>query len=297
MESKSVLRGIIRTPRYIRGVLCFGDYLNSLILVAKETAKIFSFFRLSQASAALAFYLTMTFFPMLIVVCAALGGSEKLHQLLVFGEKLVGESVIEFIRNFLVYVENSDGSLLVPLGFVVLISYTSAAFRSVYATVGLIQGGAEHRGIRAYLFSMMYSLVLIVIMYFSVLVMTAGEIVLTLLSEYAISLSFLHDWMYGCYALMGVILFILLLALYHTPKRRFDKYSVIPGALFSSLSILLISPVLTAFMGRSIKYSLVYGSIASVILLMLWIYMCCMVLYMGAAMNVALYKIENVQDH
>jgi uncharacterized BrkB/YihY/UPF0761 family membrane protein len=179
----------------------------------------------------------VTFFPMLIVVCAALGGSEKLHKLLAFGEKIVSESVMEFIRNFLVYVDNSNRSLMVPLAFVVLISYTSAAFRSVYATVGLIQGGAEHRGIKAYLFSLVYSLVLIALMYFSVLVMTSGELVLELLNEYVFLMEFLHDWLYGCYVLMVTILFILLVMLYHTPKRRCDKYSVMPGALFSSLAI------------------------------------------------------------
>ena len=44
----------------------------------------------------------------------------------------------------------------------------------------------------------------------------------------------------------------------------------------------------SAIIGASARYPLVYGSLASIILLMLWLYTCCMVLFCGAALNVAL---------
>jgi len=59
----------------------------------------------------------------------------------------------------------------------------------------------------------------------------------------------------------------------------------------------LIIPAFSFFMGKSVRYSLVYGSIASLILLMLWIYMCCFVLYLGAAFNVALYSIKKEEAY
>ena len=49
-----------------------------------------------------------------------------------------------------------------------------------------------------------------------------------------------------------------------------------------------VSVAFSAFIGASARYPLVYGSLASVILLMLWLYTCCMMIFCGAALNVAL---------
>ena len=49
-----------------------------------------------------------------------------------------------------------------------------------------------------------------------------------------------------------------------------------------------VSGIFAIFINASIKYPLVYSSLASVIVLMVWLYSCCMVIYCGAAVNIAL---------
>jgi len=97
------------------------------------------------------------------------------------------------------------------------------------------------------------------------------------------------------YFILAPVAFLILLGVYHLPKRPEDRYSVLPGAAMSSLGLVVISPVFSAVMGRSMKYSLVYGSLASLILLMLWLYMCCIMIYSGAVLNIALHGL-NPQD-
>ena len=48
-----------------------------------------------------------------------------------------------------------------------------------------------------------------------------------------------------------------------------------------------VSYVFSAIIGNSARYPLVYGSMASVILLMMWMYTSCIVIFCGAAVNVA----------
>ncbi len=245
-----------------------------LISIISET-------KLTQASAALSYYLTMTFFPVLITAYALLGKSaDSLMQLLELGESLVSPTVMGLIADFISYVDMSGSALMLPLGLTVLVSYTSAAIRSMHSTIGSIQGGVEYRGISAVIASIIYSVVLIALMYFAILVMLLGK---------AVAQGF-GAILYLRYVLLWGLLFALILGLYHVPKRRGDKYRILPGAILSSLAMVLVIPVFSFFMGKSVRYSLVYGSIASLILLMLWIYMCCFVLYLGAALNVALYS-------
>ena len=73
------------------------------------------------------------------------------------------------------------------------------------------------------------------------------------------------------------------------------------GAAAGALSLLLVSMVFSHFLSESVKYPLLYGSIASVILMMLWLYLCGIVLFLGAAVNVALertaYRKRRVQQN
>ena len=46
--------------------------------------------------------------------------------------------------------------------------------------------------------------------------------------------------------------------------------------------------VFSNFIGVSTRYPLVYGSLASVILLMFWLFLICQIIYLGAALNIVL---------
>ena len=92
------------------------------------------------------------------------------------------------------------------------------------------------------------------------------------------------------YTALEIILFFMLIGLYHLPKRKNDSYSVIPGAIFVSISTMLITPLFSMFIGTSARYPLIYGSMASFVMLMLWLYLCCLLLCAGAVLNICVYR-------
>ena len=49
------------------------------------------------------------------------------------------------------------------------------------------------------------------------------------------------------------------------------------------------------FIGMSSKYSLVYGSLASVIILLLWLYLCGNILILGNVFNCVWYKRKKIR--
>ena len=48
-----------------------------------------------------------------------------------------------------------------------------------------------------------------------------------------------------------------------------------------------MSWVFSMFIAVSARYPLVYGSLASLVLLMFWLFLCCQIIFLGAALNVA----------
>lgn len=259
----------------------------------KVCIEIFSENKITQASAALSYYLTMTFFPMLIISYSFLGENyEKVGQLLLFGEQLLSEELIGLVRDFLLYVDSGDSALMLPLGISVLVVYASAGLRCIQNTIGNIQGGVEYRGLRGFFLSLVYSLALLALSYFAMLAMLSGPEVMKRLAVISPGIQNVSDLLSVRYLLLAAVLFLFLLGLYHVPKRTQDKYRILPGAAAASIAVLVLSPLFSFVMDRSIKYSLVYGAIASPVLLMLWLYMCCMLVYSGAILNVALHEVK-----
>ena len=50
--------------------------------------------------------------------------------------------------------------------------------------------------------------------------------------------------------------------------------------------------VFSVYIGISVNYPLVYGSLASIIIMMIWLYVCGIVVFVGNAVNIALEKIN-----
>ena len=64
--------------------------------------------------------------------------------------------------------------------------------------------------------------------------------------------------------------------------------SAYTGALFATLGLVVMSWIFSGFIAVSTRYPLVYGSLASLILLMLWLYFGTLILLCGAALNICI---------
>ena len=60
---------------------------------------------------------------------------------------------------------------------------------------------------------------------------------------------------------------------------------VMVGTIFSFFGLLMISYLFGYFVKEFSRYSLVYGGLAAVIILMMWLYLCGHILMIGGEMN------------
>ena len=97
-----------------------------------------------------------------------------------------------------------------------------------------------------------------------------------------------QSWNHMRFVILGGIMFLLIWGVYEYPKRKTDTYHTFPGAILSTLALVGVSIAFSVFIGASVKYSLVYGSLASIILLMMWLYTSSTVIYCGMALNLTI---------
>ena len=263
--------------------------MKNFLDVLQGVAEIYAEKRIPRASAAMSYYLTMTFFPLVICLYTMLGSSyDRAVLLLDFIRGLISAETAGYMEYFLRYVAENHNKAMMFGSLAILVTSSSAGIRTLQATVGEIQGRQRFQGLLGFAFSIVLSLLFLAAVYFGILVMLTGSELVKLLNSYLPLIDISESWNYLRFLLLGGIEFAVIWGVYWVSASREDSYPTWAGALAASVMLVLVSMAFSQFIGASAKYPLVYGSLASVILLMLWLYTCCMVILCGAAYNVVL---------
>lgn len=245
--------------------------------------------KIPRASAALCYYLTMTLFPLIICLYTLLGSNyDRALQAVNFLEQFLSAQTVRNVRSFLGYVATHNNKAMLLAGATVLITTASAAMRSVQATIGEMQGGQRFEGLMDFVFSVIYSLAFLASMYFGMLVLITGSSFLEWINGLFPFVDISSSWQYLRFLLLGGTVFVIVWGLYIVARRKSDSYITFPGAILSTMGMVAVSLVFSAFIGVSARYPLVYGSLASMILLMFWLFLSCQVIFAGAALNITI---------
>ena len=88
-----------------------------------------------------------------------------------------------------------------------------------------------------------------------------------------------------------LLVFVVFLVMYTTaPNIRLKVKSVIPGTLFTTVAFLVASWAFSFYISNFGNYSATYGSIAGVIILILWLYITGVIIILGAQINAIMHK-------
>ena len=86
-------------------------------------------------------------------------------------------------------------------------------------------------------------------------------------------------------SVIGMVLLFVLLTYRLSLPRGGTRPPILPGAILASAALVAFSVLFSWFIGLSSRYSLVYGSLASVIILLVWLYLCGNILIVGNVFN------------
>lgn len=263
--------------------------VKKLIYLIKRVIHYYNVKQIPLASAALCYYMMMTVFPLIICLYTLLGQNyDQALRILEFAEGFLSSDTLDTIRSFLAYVEDNHSLAMAIAGLTVMITSASAAVRSMLVTIGRMQGGLRYTGIMGFVFSVLYSVVFLAATWFAIIVMFSSRNILNLIRRWLPFVEVDVNWHEVKYWMLAIIMFLILWGMYRFSREKGNRYFTWPGAIFATFGIVGMSLIFSGFIAVSARYSLVYGSLASVILLMYWIYLICQVIYIGAAINVSL---------
>ena len=263
-----------------------------MISTVKSSFKeFFGFFfgkRIYRYAAAFSYYMTMSVFPFIILLSLIVAPFEiHLETVPAALENFIPGGILNVLRTHLNYVNRNNTDLMMWSAVIFLTSSASGAMRVLMNIMADIHGKARYSFFVGILVSLVMALAVLLFVYLSCIVIVTGRWVMVILEEHFTTVAFSNLWLWLRYLILFPIMFLFVVSIYAvTTPRDKKKFRKGIGALAASIVIVGTSMAFSWMMSATNRYTLVYGSLASVVILMIWLFALGIILICGNVINV-----------
>ena len=249
--------------------------------------------QLPTLASSVSYYLLLAIFPFVLLFSSIATVSGIINRLdanvLLTLEEILPSPVFTFLAEFL---RDNLGGNTIP----VLSASTVMALWAASKGMGVLIRGLwniYHGKKTSFPFvwravGLIFTLVLCISIILSLSLLAFGDVLMQQLREWTGIGFFTENWLkagriVGSY----LFLFFFFSSLYRAVGMKKTTYrKCLPGAGLAALSWLLFSVLFSWYVANADKYSLFYGSVAGIVILLLWIYFCSFSLLCGGLFNV-----------
>lgn len=191
----------------------------------------------------------------------------------------------------------TQSGTVIPITILVALWSAGKGVLSVTSGLNCIYENSENRNyiylrIRASIYTVLFILAIV----FSLVLSVFGNSISVMIYRHAPILSNLADVVMRNRTLISLVVLTLFWDLIYKflPNRkgrvRTTMKKQLPGALFTSCGWLLISFIFSIYLDVFTGFSSMYGSLTTIILIMLWLYFCMYTILLGGELNALLEK-------
>ena len=251
---------------------------------------------ISGMGAQLAYFFLLSFFPLLIFIVTLLPYLDlDVDYVFDFIQTMVPTEVFLLTQGTLTEIlTTQSGGGLLSIG---VLGTIWSASRGVNALIKTLNGAYETKpksGLINRSLSLIFTIALVVIIIIALVIPIFGEhFAYSLFNYMGVEESFKEFWQLVRWIIPPVLIFIVLNIIYWiipNTDPRLRVVSVLPGALFSSIAWVTLIYGFSYYVNNFGNYTSTYGSIAGVIILMLWLYFTGMILIFGGLLNATMHK-------
>lgn len=244
-------------------------------------------------AAQLSYYGLLALFPALIFLTALMGlfsVQSFMPELMSYLRNVLPEDALSMVERFLTQVAEGSGANILSLGALGALWASSSGVTAIMDALNVVFGVKEDRRPfwRVRLTAMVLTIALAGFVILSLaLVLYGPTIGRWIANMFGLGAAFTWFWNVMQWPLIVGLMLVVVAAIYHIcPDIRQKHWRwITPGSLFAVCMWLMVSLGFKAYVDNFGDYNKVYGSIAGVIVLMLWFYWSGMVLLLGGEIN------------
>jgi membrane protein len=247
-------------------------------------------------SAQLAYYFLLSLFPLLIVLFSLLPYLPiHEHDMLGMIRGFAPEEAMELIEKNVNEMMSQRRKGLLSFGVIGTIWSSSNGINAIVKAFNKAYNVKESRSFFvARGMAILLTLGMIIVFLVAIILpVFSREIGILLFSQFGYSDEFIRLWNTISVLVSAVILFLIFTGLYWiAPNVKLRCRAAFPGATFATIGWIVSSLGLSYYVGNFSNYTVAYGSIGAIIVLMLWLYISAFIIILGGEIN-AFYSEKN----
>ena len=240
-------------------------------------------------SAQTAFFIIISAFPFLVLIVSVLEkipfiSADMMYTVL----DIFPRTVMEYMENIIKEICSGNSVAIISISAAVLLWATSKGVTSIMRGLNFIYKTDEKRNfLEIRLVSVGYTIGFVVYIVLTLIFIFGGGMLSSLLKS-RLPENLFFTVIYRIVSFLGkLMLLTVLFGLVYliVPKRKATIKSQLPGAVLSALGWLGYSWFYSFYTDHLAGNSYVYGSLTSIILIMLWLYVCMYIFFIGGEVN------------
>ena len=253
---------------------------------------------ISEFSAQCAYYVILSFIPFVILLLTLIQYTNiEQQQLFDIISKIIPSSMNEMVLGIVKEVySKSVGTVSISLIFTLL-----SADRGLFALIKglhLIYNYSDNKRksmLYLKLTSILKTIVFIILVTVGAVILVFGKpIISTIQEKFGIFENYTIISQIITQIIFILVAFVVFLCLYKfLPGHKITFKSQVPGAIFSSIALIIISFIFSRYLDIFKGFSITYGSLTALMLIMMWTYTCFYVIFLGAEIN-KFYNMKNL---
>ena len=241
-------------------------------------------------SAYASFYVVISFIPFLMIILATVGHFITLSYDDIMN--MLGTNIPQSVSKLILYVVdevlNANTASIISLQTLTLLWTASRSVVAIEKGLDSVYKATEKRSfIRLNLQAMFYTFTFVVAILFSLLIMVFGNVIAVALGKiFPVALEIIN-LVLSTRAIVSLFILTLLFTCVYTfmPYKKLKFIKQLPGAVFAASGWMIFSLFFSIYVDNFSKKSYIYGSLTALIILMLWIYFCMIILFIGGEIN------------
>lgn len=271
------------------------------VYLVKSLVNRFGDHEVAQIGGQLSYFFLLSLFPFIIFFNTLVSTFQLITDVVVeFLSPVLPAEIIEVVNSYIAHVSTGQNYGLLSIGIIITLFSASKAVRSLDIAINTAYDVLEKRN---YFIRLLLSVVLTLVAGVAIVILVivtnlSGEFVVKILellhvSKPVANILYLLRW--------GVILFMMFLGLsglyYIMPNCKKTYKSVVPGTVFTICGFVLFTAVFSLYAQSILASNTFYGSIGTIMILMLWLYIVGIITVLGAELNSSIRSYNLLHKH
>ncbi len=263
--------------------------INNFLFYSNEIVKRIKSHHIESFSSQIAFFMLLSIFPYLIILFMILSQmSVSYAQEMTSIYNMIPDDAAKIIKDYLEYSAEITGGGGLSSLVVVSIWMSSNAMTALMKAFNVAYNIEETRNyFKRKVIGIVCTMLTILLIITALIIPNVAMILMSYIRKYLTIPEMNMQLFINIKNIMSLLVFIFVLGGLYVilPNKKIRAKEVIPGTIFSFFSLVFISYLFSYFVNEYSKYSLVYGGLAAVIILLIWLFICGLIIMFGAELN------------